>query len=190
MKDQYFSRALGCFRRCPVGLLLLLLVFGGCQAKEPPLSPAAAAFKKEVQNCFEQIVPALAGPVIKKNLPAINEVLKKLEPETKIKLCVFCPFRIGILNKAGDTMTIYPFRAEALGNYSKYGVVTQTIKNRRINQQRFFLQDGSQIYIICAPILNRDKLAGIVALSLGAADAKKHWGLTEKEFMAIDFNKS
>jgi hypothetical protein len=187
MRDRYLS---SCFRSWPVWVVLLFTVFGGCQAKKPPLSPAATAFKKEVRDCFQRIVPALVGPVVKKNLPAINQVLKNLEPETKIKLCIFCPFRIGVLDRSGDTLTIYPFKAEALGNYSTYDVVMQTLKNHRINQQRFFLQGGSEIYVICAPILKGKSLVGIVAMSLGVGDAQKHWGLTEKEFLALDFNKS
>ena len=78
----------------------------------------------------------------------------------RIKLCRMCPFRIGILDKNGDTLTVYPFKAEAVGNFSGYDVVVQTLKNRKINQQKFFLQDGSQMYIICVPLFHEKDLAG------------------------------
>ena len=168
-------------------LLLLLGLCGGCQAKEPRLSPAAAAFKREVQDCLDRLCRELMDSILKGDVDALNETLKKVEPEA-IKLCRMCPFRIGILNKNGETVTVYPFKAEAMGYYANYEGVAQTLKNRQINQQRLYLQDGSQIYLIFVPLLHDKKLVGIIVLSLSATDAQSHWGLTEKEFVKINFN--
>jgi hypothetical protein len=188
MRDRSFSAAWRRFGSWPVWLLLLLLVVGGCQATEPPLSPAAASFKKEVQDCLQRISRELPLPLAKEDVPAINEVLARVEPEA-VKLCRMCPFRLGVLNRNGETLTVHPFKADALGNYSNYDVVVQTLKNQKINQQRLFLQNGSQIYLVCDPIMQGDKLLGILALSLSAQEAKQRWGITEKEFLALDFNK-
>ena len=169
-------------------VLFLLLVSYGCQAQEPPLSPAAASFKKEVKDCIDRIAGPLVEPLSKKDIGALNETLKKVEPEA-IKLCRMCPFRIGVLDKNGDTLTIYPFKEDAKGDFSKYEVVVQVLKNRRIAGQRFFMQDGSKIYIICVPISHNEELLGVLALALGSEEAQKLWGITEKEFLAIDFNR-
>ena len=75
-----------------------------------------------------------------------------------------------------------------MGNYANYEGVTQTLKNHQINQQRLYLQDGSQIYLIFIPLLHDKDLVGIMVLSLSAKDAHDRWGLTEKEFMDINFN--
>jgi hypothetical protein len=115
-------------------LLLLLGLLGGCQAKEPPLSPAAAAFKKEVQDCLGRLCEGLVGSILKRDVATLNETLKKVEPEA-IKLCRMCPFRIAILNNNGETLTIYPYKVEAMGYYANYEGVAQTLKNRQINQQ-------------------------------------------------------
>lgn len=188
MRDRFFPEVLGPCRGWPAALLLLLLlVLGGCQAGEPPLSPEAAAFKKEVQDCLNRLSQGLAGAIVKKDVPAMNEVLKHLEPDT-IKLCRMCPFRIGILNKEGETLTVFPFKPDSMADFSSYDVVVQTLKNRKVNQQRFYLQDGSQIYLICVPLFQGEDLVGILALSLSAQEAQQRWGLTEKEFLAIDFN--
>lgn len=187
MRDHFFA---GRFRPIKGGLallLLLLLVLGGCQDKEPPLSPEATAFKKEVQDCLDRLCQGLVGSILKGDVDALNETLKKVEPEA-IKLCRMCPFRIGILNKNGETLTVYPFKAEAMGNYANYEGVTQTLKNRQINQQRLYLQDGSQIYLIFLPLLHDKDLVGIMVLSLSAKDAHDRWALTEKEFLEINFN--
>jgi hypothetical protein len=169
-------------------VLLLLAVLIGCQAKEPPSNPAVAAFKKEIRDCLDRLCQGVIAGLVKSDVTAINETLKRLEPET-LKLCRMCPFRIGILDRNGDTVTVYPFKVEAMGNFSSYEAVAQTLKNRKINQQRLFLQDGSQMYIICVPLLQGQKPVGILALSLSAKDAQDRWGLSEKDFLAIDFNR-
>jgi hypothetical protein len=167
---------------------LLVLALCGCQAKEPPLRPGAAAFKKEVRACIEKLQTSLIEPLSRRDIQAINETLKKVEPEA-IKLCRMCPFRIGVMNHEGFTLTVYPPKANAIGNFSNYEVVIQTLDSRRTCQQRFFLQDHSQVYIICAPILREDKVLGLVALAVSADEAKQRWDMTAEEFLAIDFNR-
>jgi hypothetical protein len=187
MKDRYFVRTPRPLRAWAIFLLLLLPVLTGCQAKEPPLSPAAAAFKKEVQDCLDRLCQGVIGALVRKDVPAINEALKQIEPQT-LKLCRMCPFRIGILDRHGETVTVYPFKAEAMGDFSAYESVAQTLKNHKINQQRLFLQDGAQMYLICVPLLQGENLVGILALSLSAKDAQDRWELSEKDFLAINFN--
>ena len=46
-------------------VLLLLALLGGCQPKEPPLSPAAVAFKKEVQDCLDRLCQGVMGDIAK-----------------------------------------------------------------------------------------------------------------------------
>lgn len=177
------------FSRLWVVLLILLLGLSyGCQTKEPPLSPAAAAFKQEVKECIGRLVKPLMQPVLKKDKAAINEALKKTEPEA-IKLCRMCPFRMGVMDKNGDTLAVYPPMKDAHLDFYNYEVVQQALKNRKIAQQRLFLQDGSGLYVICVPLVREEQLIGILAVALSAAEAQKRWGLTEKEFLRLDFNK-
>jgi len=187
MRNQDIVSNIRLLKGWPIFLLLLLMVLSGCPATEPPLSPAAAAFKKEVQECLDRLCQGVVGAIVKGDVAAINETLKHLEPEA-LKLCRMCPFRIGVLDKNGETMTVYPFKAEAMGYYAKYEGVAQTLKNRQINQQRLYLQDGSQIYLIFIPLLHDQDLVGIIVLSLSAKDAHDRWGMTEKEFLDINFN--
>lgn len=170
-----------------LGLVLLPWLFG-CQAKEPPLSPAAAAFKKEVKDCLDRLTPGLAEPLAQADVGAINTTLSKVEPEA-IKLCRMCPFRLGVLNKNGETVTVYPFKQDSMADFSSYNMVKETLKSGKIAQQRFFLQDGSELYIICAPIHRQGAVIGILALGLDEAEARKRWGVTEPEFLSLDFNR-
>jgi hypothetical protein len=168
--------------------LLLGLVLSGCQAKEPPLSPAAAAFKKEVQNYLDRLCQGVMKPLEAGDMAGLWETLKNLEPGAA-KLCRMCPFNLAVLDKNGDTLMVYPHNGQDRGSYSSYKVVVQTRESHKINQQRFFLQGGSQIYIICAPLLQGKHLVGIMALSVSVEEAKKRWGLTAKDFLAINFNQ-
>jgi C4-dicarboxylate-specific signal transduction histidine kinase len=167
---------------------LAALLVWGCQAK--PLSPGAANFKHEIKHCIADLDTALKEPVAHKDKAAINAALEEVESPA-LKLCRICPFQIGILDSCGQALATYPPRPGGTQgkNYSSYGLVSKAITSKKIQQQRFYLQNGSQLYIICAPILKNDKVIGLVALALNSADAAKRWGITDKEFLALDFNK-
>jgi hypothetical protein len=180
-----------CFEKFwPLSLLAALFLFliCGCPATEPPLSPGAASFKKEVKECLTKVSAPLVEPVARKNVAAINKILDQIEPET-IKLCRMCPFTIGVLNAKGDTLTVHPQKPDAMGNFGDFEVVRQTLKTRKISTQRLFLQDGSEIYIICAPLLKEHEVVGILALALRSDEAQKRWSITEKEFLVLNFNQ-
>jgi len=166
--------------------LIILLVFCACSAKEPPLSPAAASFKQEVKDCITRLVAPLAGVVARQDVPAINKVLATAEPS--IKLCRMCPFQIGVMNQVGDIVARCPEKKEGSFNFSGYGFFDQVMKSHRTSQQRFFLQDGSEIYIIAVPLLHEGQMVGLLGLALDAAEALHRWGLTDKEFLTLDFN--
>jgi hypothetical protein len=167
-------------------LVVAITLLCGCQAKEPPLSPGAASFKKEVKQCLASIVAPLAEPVFTKDLPGIAAALEKVEPQA-VKLCRMCPFRIGVLNQFGEVLAVHPPKDTA-ANFSNYDLVIKTINSKKVQQQRFYLQDGSALYFICAPILRGDAVMGLVAIAINSEEAEKRWGLTEKEFLALDFN--
>jgi hypothetical protein len=158
----------------------------GCQASQPPLSPAAASFKKEVKQCLTTLSASLVEPILKKDLNGIQAKLNEIEPQA-VKLCRMCPFNIGVLNRYGETLAVHPPR-DNRSNFSGYNLVIKAINSKKIQQQRFFLQNGSELYIICDPILRDDQVIGLTAIAISAEEAKQRWGLTEKEFMTINFN--
>jgi len=188
MENHYLKKPLKFNRVWGVLLLLLPGFICACQAKEPPVSPAAAAFKQEVKECLDRLVKPLKEAVLKRNTAAINAILKKAEPDT-LKLCRMCPFRIGVLDRNADTLVVHPPAKNAHLDFYNYGVVQRAFKNRKITQQRLFLQDGSNLYVICAPLLQGEQVVGLLALALSADEARKRWNLNEKEFRALDFNR-
>jgi hypothetical protein len=186
MKGNFFNldiRARVLLRLTLIGAIIVLI---GCRASHPPISPAAANFKKEVKNCLTTLSASLVEPVSKKDLNGIQAELNAVGPQA-VKLCRMCPFNIGVLNRYGETLAVHPPQDHSR-NFSSYDLITKTINSKKIQQQRFFLQDGSQLYIICAPIMRNDKVIGLTAIAISAEEAKQRWGLTEKEFLSINFN--
>ena len=64
----------------------------------------------------------------------------------------------------------------------------KAISSKKIQQQGLFLPDGSKLYLVCAPLIRKDTLIGLVAIAISSEDAEKRWNLKEKEFLALDFN--
>jgi hypothetical protein len=166
-------------------LVCAVLLLFACQAKEPPLSPAAS-FKKGVKSILDKLSTTLVEPVFKKDVPGIETALSEVEPQV-VKLCPSCQFQIGVLNQHGETLVVHPPTGRS-SNFSSYDLVIKTINTKQIQQQKFFLQDGSELYIICAPILRQGTVIGLTGIAISAEEAKSRWGLTEKKFMALDFN--
>ena len=188
MKSLYGKKLPRFFRLWAVLLILILGASVGCQTKEPPLSPSAARFKQEVKECIGKVVKPLIGPLAKGDTAGIHAALKKSEPEN-LKLCISCPFRMGVMDMDGTSLALYPPKKNANLDFYRYEVVQQVLKDRKIAQQRLYLPDGSGLYVICVPLLKNGEVLGVLAIALNASEARSHWGLTEKEFMAIDFNR-
>ena len=181
--SEFKSRALLWLTILVAATLLL-----GCQAKPPPLSPAAASFKHEIKNCLTNLSVALMEPVAKKDVAAINAALEKVESPA-VKLCRLCPFQVGVLSPLGEALAIYPPKSgNGRKNYSSYDLVTKAINTKKIQQQRFFLQDGSELYIICAPLVREDKVIGLIVIAINSREAEKRWGFQGEEFLDLDFN--
>ena len=152
------------------------------------MSPGAASFKHEIKSCLTNLSTTLLEPVAKQDLAGIKAALEKVESPA-VKLCRLCPFEIGVTNPSGETLAVYPPKGDGKPkNYSNYDLVIKAIKSKKIQQQQFFLQDGSALYLVCAPLLRQDTLIGLVAIAINSVEAEKRWGLKEKEFLAIDFN--
>lgn len=188
MNHQRFLWHNGAMARLGIFSILFLFALVGCTAQEPPLSPGAAAFKKEVKDYLDRLSGPLVEPILQRNVKAINATLQKIEPEA-VKLCRMCPFTMGVIDGNGNTLTVYPYKKETKGDFSQYQVVAQTLIDRKIGQQRFFLQDNSEVYLICAPIMRGEEFIGILVLSLSAEEAQRRWGIKEKEFLSIAFNR-
>jgi len=176
------------FKSRVLALVVAATLLSGCQAKPPPLSPAAASFKQEITTCLTNLSAGLMEPVAKKDMAAINAALEKAESPA-VKLCRLCPFQVGVLSPLGEVLATYPPRSgNGTKNYSNYDLITKAIHSKKIQQQKFFLQNGSELYIICAPLVRENKVIGLIAIAINSKEAEKRWGFQANEFLGLDFN--
>ena len=172
----------------PVLIVAAVILLFGCQAREAPLSPGAASFKQEVKSCLNNLSASLIEPVAKNDLAGMKAALEKAESPA-VKLCRLCPFEIGVLNPSAETLVSYPPKGDDKPkNYSNYELVIKAINSKKIQQQQLFLPSGAKLFLVCAPLIREDTLIGLVAIAINSEEAKKKWGLKEKEFLALDFN--
>src|SRR5665648_523179 len=140
-------------RLWPVLLASAVILLFGCQAREAPLSPGAATFKQELKSCLTNLSASLMEPVAKRDLAGIKAAMEKAESPA-VKLCRLCPFEIGVTDPSGETLAAYPVKGDGKGkDYSNYELVKKAISSKKIQQQRFFLPDGSELYLVCAPLI-------------------------------------
>jgi len=168
-------------------IFLLALSLAGCAVQEPPLSPGAAAFKKDVQTIIAKLTPALAGPLSHNDAQAAKAAILSLYPDAGQDKDDF-PFRLGALTKDGILLTSLP-PVKAIGaDFINYQLVQETLDKRRINKMQLYAPDGAPIYIVLAPIMVQGNCAGLVGLRVTAAQALKKWGITGKEFKETNLN--
>jgi len=171
----------------PVLFMSAVILLFGCH-REPPLNPGIATFKQELKSCLDSIAVTLMEPVASKDVAGIQAALEKVESPA-VKLCRLCPFEIGVLDPAGKILAAYPVKGDGKAkDYSSYDLVKKAISSKRIQQQALFLPEGSKLYLVCAPLIRKDVLIGLVAIAISSVEAEKRWNLQEKEFMALDFN--
>jgi hypothetical protein len=172
---------------CLVFLILLLaLGLAGCKAPAPPLSPGAAAFKKDVQDILARLAPALAGPLARNDAKAAEQAILSLYPTAGQEQADF-PFRLGAMSKEGVLLAALP--VQAIGDdFIKYQGVQEILTTRRLNKKRLYAPDGAPVYFVLAPVMVQDNIVGLVGLRVTAAQALKKWGITEPEFQAMDLN--
>jgi len=188
MKDSYFIRRIRSPGHWQALLVALVLVLGGCGTKEPPLSPGEASFKKEVKGIIDRLSPLLIEPVSQKSAAKINVTLQEFfsDPQNQPRTC---PLKIVVTDQTGTTLGKYPVEKGYGVDFSSYSLVQKVLQEGKTAQGRFFLQDGSRIYVICAPLRQKGEVVGIMALGVDAQEASRACGLGEHKFLALDFNR-
>lgn len=168
-------------------IILATLGITGCTSIEPPLSPEAQAFKKEIGGLLTDMQKSLADPTARGNIGAIDAVLNGFSRNTA-GICVDCPYRTAVLNKDGVLLTTFPKNDFIGRNFSAYKSVSTALQKEQITQRQIFQADGVKTYFLSAPLLQNKQVVGVIILSLTPADLEKKWSLSDREFLAINFN--
>ena len=168
-------------------LAFLFLLNSGCGGKEPPLTKAAKTFKSKIQNELQIVTQALAQPVANRDMVAINKALTESFAQAE-QAGEPLPFKVVVLDPLGTILTRYPVEDLPVKRFSDYRAVKQVISKKQTVSEILYFADGSQAYVILAPLLLKGNLAGMVAFALPADEVQDKWNVSTKEFQEINFN--
>jgi hypothetical protein len=177
-----------------MGLMVTIFVFlsigmGGCGKREPPLSKEALSLKKEIKERIEKYSPIFLDPLSKGDKAAVQEALGKLSVEFT-KEGQPLTWGAAVLDKDGIALGALTSGGPQAGlDYSNMKPVADALKNRKMAQGKFFRQDGFQAYYVVGPLLRQGEFVGLFVLGLSAKELNEKRGVSEKEFMVIDFNR-
>jgi hypothetical protein len=176
------------FLVCGVALpLAMLATVSGCRPDSAPVSSTALEFRSEIQSKLTMYSAALAESMAKNDrrrtrsvLQRIHAVSTPLKNDLDISMYVLDKHGVTVAARAGAS-------AAGAGNYGNYQIVSKVIQKRKPLQSALYLQGGEKVYIICTPLLNGEKVVGVLILGIGA-DQLKRSGISEKEFMSLTFS--
>jgi hypothetical protein len=106
---------------------------------------------------------------------------------------------VGVLDPSGEYLTGYSIEDKATGklrkneykgmNFASFEGVESIVNSRKIVQAPLYFHD-TKVFVIGFPLIKEDNLLGIAYFSFNSDEFKKEWGISEKEFLQIDFNVS
>ena len=168
-----------------VGIILLpVLCIGlGC-LESKSLSQKAAKFQKEVQVVLKRLAPPLAEPVAREDSRGVQKVLVRLF-SVCAEDCEGLMDNVVVLDKDGINIAVYPPEKIETWQYSDYEAVKRTIEEKKPTQAILYRQDGSNIYVICVPLIFQGKVSGILALGFEGSKVLEKRGISEEEFLSL-----
>ena len=178
---------------CSAGLVAVLMFLlaggGGCGRKEPPVTKGGLEFKKQIRETVERLDPFLLEAASKEDRKRAEMTLEKFASDAFQKNWVR-PLLMGLIDKRGIVLARWPgtVSSDAGNNFAQYNAFKKVLKDRKISQERLFLQGGQNTLVLCVPFPRKGEMTGILAFTFRPADLKDQIGLTEEEFLAMDFN--
>ncbi len=173
--------------RIMVIMLLLTLILGaGCQKEEPPLSPEAAKFQKEIQAVIHRIAPPLVQPVASKDMKGIQKALVKTFTLCD-KQCEGIFYNVFILDREGVLTAVYPPAEVKRFQFSNYKAVQEAFAEKKPIQTILYQPDGTATLIICLPLIDKGQVVGILALGFDGKNVSQARGVSREEFLRLRF---
>ncbi|MRR53198.1 MAG: hypothetical protein EG822_01630 [Deltaproteobacteria bacterium] len=171
-----------------IPLLACLFAIGtGCQPDRVSPGPEALALRDRIQSNLDPILPELSANFQQKKRKQVKAILDTLYASLN-QSDEKSPFFLALLDSHGVTITS---RTKTLlsgsQNYGNYHVIAKVIQKRKTITSSLYLQGGAKVYIICVPLMNKTKLAGVIILGIDSEYLRKS-GISEQQFMTLDFN--
>ena len=175
-------------RKMRAMIMVVLVLAGGlgCQEAEPPLSPEAAKFQKEIQALINRIAPPLVEPVAGKDMKVVEKALVKAFTLCAAE-CEGIFYNVFILDKNGVLTAVYPPAEVKRFQFANYKAVQKAFAEKKPNQTILYQPDGTATLIICLPLLHKDQVVGILALGFEGANVRQERGVSQEEFLRLNF---
>jgi hypothetical protein len=173
-----------------VAVLIFLFVGGsGCGKKEATPTKGGLEFKKQIREMIQRLEPLLLESASKEDRKTAETTLEKFASDAFQKGWVR-PLLMGLIDKQGIVLARWPGTVSSgSGNdFAQYNAFNRALKDRKMFQERLFLQGGQNTLVLCVPFPRKGEMTGILAFTFRPADLKDQIGLTEEEFLAMDFN--
>jgi hypothetical protein len=175
-------------RAVPLACLLLGLavMLMGCQSQGPSLGKAAETLKVELQAEMNKLIAALTEPAAQENWQAVQPILQAAYEEMQKKGKVV-PAALLVMDKNGIAQDRFPPKNVGKMDFMSYEPAQTVYQNKKKAQAMFYL-GGAKIFVLIAPILQGDQVAGAVAMGF-PDEALKSWKVSEQDFLNINFNQ-
>ena len=184
-----------------VQTLLILLLIGGLsvtpslpgpmrlQVEQALAADGAEGLKKQAKEALQRLSSALANPLSRVDVNAINGGLEKFVSAAAKKGNPI-DFGIGVVNKDGVAIAgryvVGEFRRD---DFSSYRFFKESSKNKKRVQERIYFKDGSQLLVLSSPLVGKKNVIGAIVLGFQPTEVKRKYGVTPEQFLNIDFNK-
>jgi hypothetical protein len=178
---------------CSAGLVAVLIFLSvggsGCGKKESPVSKGGLKFKTQIREMVQRLEPHLLESASKEDRKDAETTLERFASDVFQEGWVR-PLIMGLVDKQGVVLARWPGTVSSVsGNdFAQYDAFKKALKNRKIFQERLFLQGGQNTLVLCVPFPRKGEMTGIVVFTFRPDDLKEQIGLTEEEFLAMDFN--
>ena len=171
-----------------IGLMLLaaLALGSSCQQAKPPQSPKAEAFTKEVQAVIDRVARPLIEPVARDDKEAAQKSLKKAF-SLCAEACEGLFYNVLILDQQGVLSAVYPPAEVKSLQFANYNAVKKAFADKKPNQAILYQPNGTPIDIVFVPLIQQDKVVGILALGFEGNLVRDKRGLETEEFLNLDF---
>jgi hypothetical protein len=168
---------------------LVLMQLSTLATQEACANESISSFTKKVKSAIKILSVSLTDPVSENNIGELQNKIDKIISDAE-KEGKPIQFGIGILDRNGAAIAgryvVGTFRKD---DFSRYQYVKKAFKQKKIVQDRLYFQDRSELWIVCVPLVQQKEIVGAVVLGFNPMEVKKDYGLTIKEFLALDLNK-
>ena len=169
-------------------LLLSLAVLAGCTGTSASKNPAAEDFRKEVEATARRMVPLLVEPMTRGDRGAVRQILSS-ERKRVLSAPNAVLMQTVVLDPKGVVFECdIPFVCDTSRDYSRLDLVAGALKGKAGRHGKIYTANNKEAFIVLTPISLKGEKEGLLGLVYDADRLLRERGVTEREFLAMNFS--